>query len=307
YQQALAKERTCEQASQCKFAELNEELAVNEKSRLFTEAEKSKEAVLSKLTKLEARHTAAKACFAEYQAQDSRIRDDFLHAKNACRRLNNALRSEQVKMEEFEKLPSQSEERRSALKSILMDLEKNKTLFDAAYQTAVEQLSIETEPLRARIEKAEKALTPIQLAADEAQRASALDQQKLQLATASQHREEARASLAKSGASRALERLASLRAELAASKQTLGRIDIDDSSVKGDKGKTAHLSTRRSLSEMMAQPGNKVAALASANRDLTEVRQQEAKLTERVYALRTKVAEEKSRHNASIVLAYIKG
>lgn len=211
---------------------------------------------------LQEQHRAAKAQFAGYEAEDSRIRDEHAHLKAQGKRTVKALAEERKKLEEIRRLPAEAEQRRMALKTQLEELEENRAKQEAIYNETMEILSQETSPLRNKMAVAEAALAPVQMAADEAASQLALAKQELDLAMSSVHREEERAKEAREGALSAQNRLAEREKQLADAKKCVGP----------QQQKELH----------------------KTERDLEQVKAEENKLSEEVNQLRAMLVEAKS-------------
>ncbi|EUB57814.1 Structural maintenance of chromosomes protein 4 [Echinococcus granulosus] len=170
---------------------------------------------------LQEQHRAAKAQFAGYEAEDSRMRDEHAHLKAQGKRTVKALAAEKKKLDEIRRLPEEAEERRETLKAQLAELEANRAKQEAIYKETMDILTRETAPLRKKMEAAEAALAPVQKAADEAASKLAIARQELDLAMSAVRREEERAKGARDGAQSARDRLAERERQLAEAKRNV--------------------------------------------------------------------------------------
>ncbi|VDP83590.1 unnamed protein product [Echinostoma caproni] len=282
FQKNLATERATEahakeqlSAAQEKCKKLTAE--VKEKSRELAKTEEERDDVIERHAQLQARHRETKAKFSEFEAEDSRLRDEHAHVKATGRKLTKSLQTERNKVEELERLPGEADARRSAIQRQLASIEEAKKKHEAAYQETVNSLEVETAPLRLKVEAAESALAPLQSEADELSSRLTLERQQFDLVMAGQRREQERADKARQGAQDAQKRLTEREAELAEAQQRLA------------PASSANTGRRQS-----SQSASLQAALNSANRDLNEVKTQEATLSKDLNELRTKVAESKS-------------
>lgn len=99
-----------------------------------TEAERDE--YIEQHAKLQNRHRETKAKFSEFEAEDSRLRDEHAHLKATGRRLTKVLQTERTKVEELERLPSEADARRQAIQRQLSEIEEAKKKHEAAYQVS---------------------------------------------------------------------------------------------------------------------------------------------------------------------------
>lgn len=210
------------------------------------ELKASRDSEDARATRLQEQHRAAKARFADFEAADTRIRDEHAHLKSQGKRTVKALAAERKRLEELQRLPTEAQEHRETLRTQLDELEASKAKQEAIYkvrvpprfvvyfaliliilnagfvsltQETMDILAKETEPLRKKMEAAEAALAPVQRAADDAAAQLTLARQELDLALSAVHREEDRAKSARDGASSAQERLADRERQLSEATQ----------------------------------------------------------------------------------------
>lgn len=219
---------------------------------------------------LQEQHRAAKARFAGYEAEDSRMRDEHAHLKAQGKRTVKALAAERKKLDEIRRLPEEAEERRETLKAQLAELEANRAKQEAIYKETMDILTRETAPLRKKMEAAEAALAPVQKAADNAASKLAIARQELDLAMLAVRREEERAKEARDGAQSARNRLAERERQLVEAKRNV---------------------TPQQLKE-----------LQKVKNDVERVGAEERQLIERVNQLRSSLVEAKSSFQVSLLV-----
>ncbi|OON18236.1 RecF/RecN/SMC protein [Opisthorchis viverrini] len=281
YQQSMAKERAIEEETKVKLETTQAELRkltgdIKEKSRELAKTEADRDQLVERHTELLQRHRDTKAKFSEFEAEDSRLRDEHAHIKANGRKLSKALQAETNKLEELQRLPGEADSRKQAILKQLKELEETKKQHELAYQETVDNLAKETAPLRIKVETAEAALAPLQAEADELSSKLTLEREQFDLVMAGRRREQERADTARKRAEEAKQKLADREAELSEATRQLT---------------TAPNPSRRQSSQSC---GNLVTGLNSALRDLNEVKMKEAQLTKELHELRTKLAESKS-------------
>ncbi|KAA3675760.1 structural maintenance of chromosome 4 [Paragonimus westermani] len=281
FQQNLAKERAAVSETSERIAAVQSECQtlaadLKEKSTELAKTEAERDQLVERHTELLKRHRETKNKFSEFEAEDSRLRDEHAHVKAMGRRLTKALQVERNKLEEMERLPEETESRKLTILKQLAELEETKKKHELAYQETVDSLEKETAPLRAKVEAAEITLAPLQIEADELSSKLTLERQQFDLLMTGQRREQERANKARQGASIAQTKLQQREAEMAEAKKNLAS------------------STTQANRRQSSQIGNLVVGLAAATRDLNEVRTKEAELTKELNELRTKLAESKS-------------
>ncbi|TGZ71887.1 hypothetical protein CRM22_002403 [Opisthorchis felineus] len=281
YQQSMAKERTIEEETKVKLETAQAELRkltgdIKEKSHELAKTEADRDQLVERHTELLQRHRDTKAKFSEFEAEDSRLRDEHAHIKANGRKLSKALQAETNKLEELQRLPGEADSRKQTILKQLKELEETKKQHELAYQETVDNLAKETAPLRIKVEAAEAALSPLQAEADELSSKLTLEHEQFDLVMAGRRREQERADTARKRAEEAKRKLADREAEFSEATQQLS---------------TAPGPGRRQSSQ---SSGSLVMGLNSALRDLNEVKMKEAQLTKELHELRTKLAESKS-------------
>lgn len=142
-------------------------------------------------------------------------------------------------------------------------------------------LDIETAPLRTKVEKAETVLAPLQSEADELNSKLTLEREQFELLMAGQKRERDRAKHARDEIEQITSTLSQRSQELVVAQRQLMSEDESNSSLKGRKS-------------------NLESALQKANRDLSEAKSRETELIKQQTSLRSKIAEIKS--NLQVIL-----
>uniref|UniRef100_A0A095ALF5 Structural maintenance of chromosomes protein n=1 Tax=Schistosoma haematobium TaxID=6185 RepID=A0A095ALF5_SCHHA len=240
---------------------------VREKTRQIKRLESDRDELTQRHAQLQIRHRDGKAKFAEFEAQDGQLRDEHAHTKTLARRLAKAIQVERTKLEELERLPGEADARREAIKKQLAEFEEAKKKHE---EETADNLSKESAPLRIKVEESESMLAPLQTEADQITSKLTLERQQYDLMMAGQRRELERMETAKKSMQSTQSKLKEREQELADAKKQLS-----SSGSGGNKG-------------------NLEMALASATRDLAEVKTHEADLTKELNDLRSKLTESKS-------------
>ncbi|CAH8636345.1 Structural maintenance of chromosomes protein 4 [Schistosoma haematobium] len=243
---------------------------VREKTRQIKRLESDRDELTQRHAQLQIRHRDGKAKFAEFEAQDGQLRDEHAHTKTLARRLAKAIQVERTKLEELERLPGEADARREAIKKQLAEFEEAKKKHEEVYKETADNLSKESAPLRIKVEESESMLAPLQTEADQITSKLTLERQQYDLMMAGQRRELERMETAKKSMQSTQSKLKEREQELADAKKQLS-----SSGSGGNKG-------------------NLEMALASATRDLAEVKTHEADLTKELNDLRSKLTESKS-------------
>uniref|UniRef100_A0A3Q0KT79 Structural maintenance of chromosomes protein n=1 Tax=Schistosoma mansoni TaxID=6183 RepID=A0A3Q0KT79_SCHMA len=243
---------------------------IREKTQQITRLESDRDELTQRHAQLQIRQRDGKAKFAEFEAQDGQLRDEHAHTKTSARRLAKAIQAERTKLEELERLPGEADARREEIKKQLAEYEEAKKKHEEVYKETADNLSKESAPLRIQVEESESALAPLQTEADQITSKLTLERQQYDLMMAGQRRELERVETAKKNMQLTQSKLKEREQELADAKKHLS-----SSGSGGNKG-------------------NLEMALASATRDLAEVKTHEADLTKELNDLRSKLTESKS-------------
>ncbi|TNN08982.1 Structural maintenance of chromosomes protein, partial [Schistosoma japonicum] len=246
---------------------------VREKTRQITRLETDRDELTQRHAQLQIRHRDGKAKFAEFEAQDGQLRDEHAHTKTSARRLAKAVQVERNKLEELERLPGEANTRREGIKRQLAEYEETKKKHEEVYKETADNLAKESAPLRSKVEESEAALAPLQTEADQITSKLTLERQQYDLMMTGQRRELERVETAKKSMQLAQNKLKDREQELIDARKQLS------SSGSGSSG---------------GSKGNLETALASATRDLAEVKAHEADLAKELNDLRSKLAESKS-------------
>ncbi|VDP16721.1 unnamed protein product [Schistosoma margrebowiei] len=267
---------------------------VREKTRQIKRLESDRDELTQRHAQLQIRYRDGKAKFAEFEAQDGQLRDEHAHTKTSARHLAKAIQVERTKLQELERLPEEANAHREAIKKQLVELEEARKKHEEVYKAkvisqilmhfkeamrkafpvslfeTVDNLSKESAPLRIKVEESESMLAPLQTEADQITSKLTLERQQYDLMMAGQRRELERMETAKKSMQSTQIKLKEREQELADAKKQLS-----SSGSGGNKG-------------------NLEMALASATRDLAEVKTHEADLTKELNDLRSKLTESKS-------------
>ncbi|CAH8625385.1 unnamed protein product [Schistosoma margrebowiei] len=243
---------------------------VREKTRQIKRLESDRDELTQRHAQLQIRYRDGKAKFAEFEAQDGQLRDEHAHTKTSARHLAKAIQVERTKLQELERLPEEANAHREAIKKQLVELEEARKKHEEVYKETVDNLSKESAPLRIKVEESESMLAPLQTEADQITSKLTLERQQYDLMMAGQRRELERMETAKKSMQSTQSKLKEREQELADAKKQLS-----SSGSGGNKG-------------------NLEMALASATRDLAEVKTHEADLTKELNDLRSKLTESKS-------------
>ncbi|KAK4467810.1 hypothetical protein MN116_008735 [Schistosoma mekongi] len=275
YQQNLSKERGLAKVAKEKLIDAQKDVEnlsneVREKTRQITRLETDRDELTQRHAQLQIRHRDGKAKFSEFEAQDGQLRDEHAHAKTSARRLAKAIQVERNKLEELERLPAEADARREGIRRQLAEYEEARKKHEDVYKETADNLAKESTPLRIKVEESEAALAPLQTEADQITSKLALERQQYDLMMTGQRRELERMETAKNSMQLVQNKLKDREQELIGAKKQL--------TSSGSGGSKGNLET----------------ALASATRDLAEVKAHETDLAKELNDLRSKLAESKS-------------
>ncbi|CAH8867219.1 unnamed protein product [Trichobilharzia szidati] len=286
YQQKLSQENNTAKIAKEKLTEVQreaEELTsqIRETTKLISQLESKREELTKQHSDLQTRHRELKAKFADFEAEDSRLRDEHGHTKNASIRLTKSIQTEKTNLEKLEKLPEEANARREEIEKQLAEYEEIKKQHEQAYRETLDNLAKESMPLRMKVEQSESILGPLQSEAEQLTNKLKLQRQQYNLMMTGQQRELERADGARKSKQSVEEKLKLCEHELNEARQRLSGIENgnnNNSNSSRDGGKKGTLGT----------------ALASATRDLAEVKAREADAAKKVNDLRNKLADSKS-------------
>ncbi|XP_038051306.1 structural maintenance of chromosomes protein 4-like [Patiria miniata] len=202
-----------------------------------------------------------KADFAEFEQQDVKCREDLKHTKEKQKKLVKSLQKEKTKLEELQAVPAKSEQEIKELEAGKETLEKRLKTEEAKMGEIMASLKTETQDLQAEKDVKEEQLMGMQKAVNEAKSKKA--EADFELETQVKKQGSAKAKLEKAKA------------------------DLENTTTTLAERKGSIKELERQIPQLQSQ-------LPKAQSDLATIKQAEAKASQELHALVTKVEEARS-------------